>query len=92
MSLDIQRQNYIADIHHSISEVELELRNIDRDMKQIDDLIDLCKVNKMRKFKKVVKFEKKIALKKKDWLIFHKKQLVTLLGLAERYAPGKTRG
>lgn len=87
--VDIQRQNYIAAIRSSISDVDLELRNRKSDIQQIEDLIEYCKANKLRKFKRVVKFELKLANKKAKWLEDYKKDLVKLLSKAERYAPGK---
>ena len=87
--VDIQRQNYIAAIRSSISDVDLELRNRKSDIRQIEDLIEYCKANKLRKFKRVVKFELKLANKKAKWLEDYKKDLVKLLSKAERYAPGK---
>lgn len=88
--IDIQRQNYIADIRASIAECDTELKSVQADIKQIDELLDYCKVNKLRKFaRKVVKFERVIALNREAELNTRRKALLKLLSNAERYAPGK---
>lgn len=87
--IDIQRQNYIAAIRDSISDADIELRNKEEDLKQIDALIDYCKQNKLRKFKRVVMMERRIFKRRMKFLTIHREDLVKLLGKAERYAPGK---
>lgn len=88
--IDIQRQNYIADIRASIADCDTELKSVKSDLKQIDNLLEYCKINKLRKFaRKVVKFERVIALNRETELIARRKALVKLLSNAEKYAPGK---
>lgn len=87
--VDIQRQNYIAAIRDSISEVDLELRNKNSDFEQVNDLIEYCRRNKLRKFKRVAKLEKRILERKMKFLEIHREELVKLLSKAERFAPGK---
>lgn len=88
--IDIQRQNYIADIRASIADCDTELKSVQADIKQIDELLEYCKVNKLRKFRrKVVKLEKYIARNREKELNIRRKALVGLLSNAEKYAPGK---
>ena len=88
--IDIQRQNYIADIRASIEDCDTELKSIQADIKQIDELLEYCKANKLRKFRrKVVKLEKCIALNREKELNIRRKAFVRLLSNAEKYAPGK---
>ena len=88
--IDIQRQNYIADIRASISEIDADLAVCENDLKQIGDLLEYCKANKLRKFRrKVVKQELRIAERRKKDLTRQRKDFVKLLAMAERYAPGK---
>lgn len=88
--IDIQRQNYIADIRASIADCDTELKSVQADIKQIDDLLDYCKANKLRKFRrKVVKLERYIALNREKELNIRRKALVGLLSNAEKYTPGK---
>lgn len=88
--IDIQRQNYIADIRASIADCDAELRNVAADIQQLDDLTQYCKANKLRKFRrKVVNYERVIALNRQTELMQRRKALVKLLFNAEKYAPGK---
>ncbi len=88
--IEIQRQSYIADIRASLSETEAALKSCEADIKQIDDLIEYCKANKLRKFRRhVVMLERKIATDRKKELLSRKKVLIKLLIKAEKYAPGK---
>lgn len=87
--IDIRRNDYIAAIRSSIQDVDIELRNIGSEMSQCLGLIEYCKRNKLRKFKRVVKKELNIVHKRKHWLECHKEDLVELLAMAEKYAPGK---
>lgn len=88
--IDIQRQNYIEAIRNSISDCVMEIKEKEKDILQIQNLMDYCKVNKLRKFRrKVVKQELRIALQEKKELEKRRKEFTKLLGLAEQYAPGK---
>lgn len=88
--IDIQRQNYIADIRASIVEIDLDIAANKKDLQQIDDLMEYCKANKLRKFRrKVVMQERKIALRREKELTRRRADFVKLLARAEKYAPGK---
>lgn len=88
--IDIQRQNYIADIRASIADCDTELKSVQADIKQIEELLDYCKANKLRKFRrKVVKLEKAIAVAREKEIQKRRGAFVKLLSNAEKYAPGK---
>lgn len=88
--IDIQRQNYIEAIRNSISDTVMEIKEKEKDILQIQNLMEYCKANKLRKFRrKVVKQELRIALQEKKELEKRRKEFTKLLGLAEQYAPGK---
>ncbi|MBR5299004.1 MAG: hypothetical protein IKU36_02000 [Bacteroidales bacterium] len=88
--IDIQRQNYIEAIRNSISETVMGIKEKEKDILQIQNLMEYCKANKLRKFRrKVVKQELRIALQEKKELEKRRKEFTKLLGLAEQYAPGK---
>lgn len=88
--IDIQRQNYIEAIRNSISDCVMEIKEKEKDILQIQNLMEYCKANKLRKFRrKVVKQELRIALQEKKELEKRRKEFTKLLGLAEQYAPGK---
>lgn len=88
--IDIQRQNYIEAIRNSISDTVMAIKEKEKDILQIQNLMEYCKVNKLRKFRrKVVKQELRIALQEKKELEKRRKEFTKLLGLAEQYAPGK---
>ena len=88
--IDFQRQNYIADIRATIESINSEIASVDSDIHQIQDLLDYCKENKLRKFRKrVVKKEMRLATAQKKFLEQRKAGFIKLLCDAERYAPGK---
>ena len=88
--IDIQRQNYIEAIRNSISDTVMAIKEKEKDILQIQNLMEYCKANKLRKFRrKVVKQELRIALQEKKDLEKRRKEFTKLLGLAEQYAPGK---
>lgn len=88
--IDIQRQNYIEAIRNSISDTVMAIKEKEKDILQIQNLMEYCKANKLRKFRrKVVKQELRIALQEKKELEKRRKEFTKLLGLAEQYAPGK---
>lgn len=90
-ALGIRRNDYIAAIRHDISEVTTSLGEYQELKKQAYELLQYCKDNKLRKFKKVVKKEIKILNRKNKWHKRYKKQLEELLVAADRYAPGAKR-
>ena len=90
-ALGIRRNDYIAAIRSDISELNIALNEYQSLKRQALDLIQYCKNNKLRKFKRVAKKELKLLDKKHKWHLRYKKQLEGLLVAADRYAPGAKR-
>lgn len=87
-SLGIRRNDYIAAIRSEMLEVQEKIASYSNDVQDAKDLIQYCKMNKLYKFKKVIKLELKTLKKKQKMNIQYEKHLQKLLYLAERYAPG----
>ena len=87
-NLGIRRNDYIAAIRSDISELTIDLNNYQELKRQCLELIQYCKLNKLRDFKKVAKMELKLLDNKHAWQLKHKKRLEKLLYKAEKSAPG----
>lgn len=91
VELDIRRNDYIASIRADISETRMSIANYDALSTQCADLINLCAGWKLRKFRRVARYEYKLLRKKHKWEEKRLKELEHLLYLAERYAPTSKR-
>lgn len=88
MITGIRRNDYIASIRSDIADINIELQMFDTVSRQCEELIQYCKDNHLWKFKRVVKREYRLLLKRHKWQVKHKRELSKLLYLAERYTPG----
>lgn len=91
VELDIRRNDYIAAIRHDITELRMSLDNYEALETQCTDLINLCAGWKLRKFRRVAKYEYKLLVKKHKWELKRLEELTKLLYLAEKYAPSAAR-
>ena len=89
--LDIRRNDYINAIRNDVNETKIAISDFDKLEQEAKDLIDYCKENKLRKFKRVAKLELKILRQKHRWHKRYLKRLRTLLYKAEVYAPPAKR-
>lgn len=92
VELDIRRNDYIASIRADISELRMSVAQFDALSTQCTDLINLCTGWKLRKFRRVAKYEYKLLCKRHKWEQKRLKEMEHLLYLAERYAPSAKRG
>ena len=86
--VDIRRADYLASISHSIGEAKTHIEECKSSRKQALALIEYCKANKLRKFRRVAKLELRLI---DDEQRFYEKQQEALLNLyskAYNNAPG----
>lgn len=86
--IDMRRNDYLASIMDSISEAKNEVAACKELEKQALDLMDYCKQNKLRKFKKVAQLELRLIQKKKKFFERYQGDLLVLYEKACTNTPG----
>lgn len=91
-AVDIRRNDYIASIKADISNMKQLIKTCDDEISSATELLDMCRENKkLRKFKRVVRYDLKCVTKEKKFYERNMKSLYKLLLKAEKYTPGSNQ-